>query len=478
MNNALIVGLDIGTSGVRAVAYSASGDAAAEGRARLKVDYPQSGRAEQSPDAWWTGSAEALRLMSLRLGEDVRRVACIGLTGHCPSFALLDRSGTTSGSGWLYQDNRALAESERIVRMFGKDAIHRRTGQAPSPFYVAPKLLWLYNHGGPGNGPMPGSAVVQPRDLAGWHMTGRLATDPTHAACTMLYDLERRAWAEDWIRELGFSSLTWPEIVPCCTVLGGLTAAASAAAGIRAGTPVVMGAADSLSAVYGAGVRQSDVLCDVTGTSTCLHVLVGKAAASLSINTYPYIDPGGFCAETGLNTTGAALQWLSALLKAPLEPLLAEAATIEPGSDGLVFLPHLSGGERDDPGRTGAFTGLHLGHSGGHLMRAVLEGTAYAIRERMELLQQSGIRVSRITVCGGGARSGLWNQIKADVTGLPLTATDPYDTTAFGAAMIAARATGVNMETAGALKYGLYSPRVRYADCYASGYLTFKHRGI
>lgn len=473
MNKALFVGLDIGTSGVRAVAYSMSGDIAAEGRAPLQADYPQPGRAEQSPSAWWSGSVEALSQLSRSLGENMRRIEAIGLTGQCPSFTLLQPSGHTVGNGLLYQDNRAAAETGRMIERFGLHAIHRRTGQAPSPFYIAPKLLWLSDNGRAAD-KLAGAAVVQPRDLAGWHLTGRLATDPTHAACTLLYDLEHRAWAEDWIRELGLSALTWPEILPPCTILGRLTSAAAAATGLRSGIPVVIGAADSLCAVYGAGIKIGDDLCDVSGTSTCLHLLVEKPVRTMSVNTYPYIDSAAFCAETGLNTTGAAIKWLSGLLRISLEDLLAEAARIEPGAEGLFFLPYLSGGERDDPDRKGAFAGLRLGHSGGHMMRAVLEGTAYALRQRMELFKESGEPVSRMTVCGGGARNALWNQIKADVTGLPLAAVHPHDTTALGAAMLAARATGPDMNNGSNLTCTAYSPRESNVDYYGSGYLKFR----
>ncbi|MBO0796008.1 MAG: hypothetical protein J2P36_34380, partial [Ktedonobacteraceae bacterium] len=209
------------------------------------------------------------------------------------------------GPGLLYQDNRAANETEHFIQRFGALNIHQRTGQTPSPFYVLPKLLWLKAQHS--DWFRPGVAAVQPRDLVAWHLTGRLATEPTHAACTLAYDLMAGNWARDWLDELDLIQLSWPELLPSSSVQGLLTAEAAAATGLPVGTPVITGAADSLCAVYGAQAMAAGVLCEVTGTSTCLHLTVMQPVAAYTVNTYPHIEPGRWCAEVGLNTTGGQL---------------------------------------------------------------------------------------------------------------------------------------------------------------------------
>jgi xylulokinase len=466
----ILVGLDIGTSGARALAFTPEGGCIAQGRAAFATDYAGADRAEQNPEDWWRAAMAALCAMSARLDAGARLVAGIGLTGQCPTFACFLPSGAAMGPGLLYQDNRASAETGLLIDRFGAAAIHRRSGQAPSPFYVLPKLLWLKRHqaGWPG----AGAVVAQPRDLVGWRLTGRLATDPTHAACTLAYDLTAGAWASDWLRELGLEALIWPEILPSCSVLGYLTADAAALTGLCEGTPVIVGAADSICAAYGAQATGLGVLCEVAGTSTCLHLSVEQPVAAYAVNTYPHIEAGQWCSEVGLNTTGAALAWLSTLLKASPEEALEQAARAAPGSAGLLFLPHLSGGERDEPGRCGAFAGLHLGHSESHIARAILEGVGYALRQRVELLEASGCPVTRVVSCGGAARSALWAQIKADILGIPVSQVAPPDTTAWGAALIVARALKIAAESV-ELSYSYFFPERNRAEIYAAGYRRF-----
>src|SRR6185312_10111641 len=217
----LLVGLDIGTSGVRAQVFAQSGECIAEGRATFATSYPGAGRAEQQPSDWWQATVTALREIASQLGSTIQSIAGIGLSGQCPTFTYLLPSGHTAGPGLLYQDNRAVAEADALIRLFGAAAIHQRTGQAPSPFYVLPKLLW-YKQQAEDQLPV-GAMLVQPRDLIGWHLTGRCATDPTHAACTLAYDLLAHTWATDWLAETGLATLRWPEILAPDEVLGYLS---------------------------------------------------------------------------------------------------------------------------------------------------------------------------------------------------------------------------------------------------------------
>lgn len=438
----LMVGLDIGTSGVKATAFDAACIVVAQGRAALRTDYRDRAGASQRPSDWWSASVAALGKLGERLGERKKCVRAIGLTGQCPTFTLMDKAGNTPDVSWLYQDAGAEEQCRRIVGLLGRDAIHARTGQNPGPYYIAPKLMRLAQSG---NKPFGGmNMVVQPRDFIGWKLTGSLATDPTHAACTLLYDVRTGAWAEDWIQLFHLESFAWPDIAYPDTVLGGLTAEASAVTGWPRGLPVSVGAADSLCACYGVGAQvRPGVLYDVSGTSTCLHMVVGGRFSDIRISHYPYFVPGTYCIETGLNTTGASLAWLGGVLRRSVGELLDDAALVPPGAGGLLFLPHLGGGDRDVPGRPGAFVGLNMSHRAEEMARAVLEGVAFAIRDKADMLRSSGAVVREIVGCGGGNRSRLWNEIKSAVLDLPLGAPEPTDTAALGAARTAAAAVGL-----------------------------------
>lgn len=466
----LLVGLDIGTSGVRAQVFAQSGECIAEGRATFATSYPGAGRAEQQPSDWWQATVTALREIASQLGSTIQSIAGIGLSGQCPTFTYLLPSGHTAGPGLLYQDNRAVAEADALIRLFGAAAIHQRTGQAPSPFYVLPKLLW-YKQQAEDQLPV-GAMLVQPRDLIGWHLTGRCATDPTHAACTLAYDLLAHTWATDWLAETGLATLRWPEILAPDEVLGYLSPEAAAATGLRHGTPVVIGAADSICAAYGTQAIEAGVLCEVTGTSTCLHLTITQPASDAAVNTYPHALPGLWYAELGLNTTGGALAWLATLLEKPYAQLFEETGQAQPGAEGLYFLPHLSGGERDQPQRQGAFVGLQLAHATPHLARALMEGIAYALRQRVETLTSSGEKITRVISCGGAARSPLWAQIKADILGLPVSMVAPADTTTWGAALLAGKALGISL-AASPFTLTEFQPLAHHAEVYRSCYERF-----
>ncbi|MBP3962673.1 xylulokinase [Paenibacillus lignilyticus] len=435
----LFIGLDIGTSGIRAVAYTANGVCINEARTGFATRYSSNGAAEQNPNDWLRGVKVVLKQLADRLGDNCRNIAGIGLTGQCPTYTMLSPEGEAANFAVIYQDNRAIQETEWLIRQFGLTCIRNRTGQSPTPFYLAPKIMSLLNEH---PGVFDGWSVVQPRDLAGHYLTGVLGTDPTHAACSMLYDLHHNDWATDWQSELGLSVLEWPEILPSCSILGYLNPEIAQSVGMPSGIPVIVGAADSLCAAYGARAVVPGNLCDVTGTSTCLHVIVPKAAATEQMNVYPHIVPYTWCADAGLNTTGAAVQWLSKVASQPVEQLMESASTIAPGCEGLLFLPYLSNGERNDAGLMGGFVGLQLYHSAAHMARAVLEGTAFATQRRINALNEAGCCITRITLCGGGSSNTLWNQIKADVLQLQLKALSPADTTAYGAASIAAEVLG------------------------------------
>ena len=444
----VLVALDIGTSGARAVAFDLDGVRRFEVRRGYPTDSPRPGWAEQDPGQWRSSGLAALGELVVRLGPR-SRVLAIGLTGQCPSVVLLDAAHRPVTPGLIYRDNRATAEAAWLRDTFGAEALHARTGHLPAAFHVAPKLRWLQRH-------VPdawrrGALALQPRDWLGLTLTGEAATDGTHAAATLLYDLRSRGWAADLLDAMEIPGEWMPPLRASSEVIGGLRAAVAKRLGLQAGIPVVLGGADSQACALGAGVLAPGPVSEMGGSSTCLNAVVPEPLPILDVTHYPHVVGSSYTTETGINTSGAAVAWLADLLyggragrarSRDYERLDVEAGAVAPGSDGVLVIPALGDGERTDPALRGAVTGLSLRHDRAVIARAVLEGVAHTIRDQLELLRAGGAPPTELRISGGDSRLATWNQIKADVTGLPVR-TIPGDATVTGVAMLAGIGIGV-----------------------------------
>ena len=444
----VLLAIDVGTSGARALAFDPDGHLLVEARRGYQIATPSVGWAEQDATLWRSAALAAL-------GEAIRRLAvgarirAIGLTGQCPSVVPVDRRGRPLGPGLMYRDNRATAEAAELRERFGDDRIHALTGHLPAPFHIAPKIMWLRRHR-----PEIFSAdplFLQPRDLAALALTGVAATDGTHAAATLLYDLRAGAWSAEMMSDLALDPSMFPPIRPSAAVIGELRPALVRRYGLARSVPVVLGGADSQACALGAGVVRPGPVSEMAGSSTCLNSVVPKPLAELLITHYPHVVPGPFTTETGINTTGAAVAWLAGLLYGgrfgrpngrDYLALDAEAASVPAGADGVLALPILGDGERTDADLRAAFTGLSQRHGRAVLARAMLEGAAFAIRDQLELLGRAGAPATELRVSGGDTRLAAWNRIKADVTGLPVVPISG-DAAATGVAMLAGLGAGV-----------------------------------
>jgi xylulokinase len=369
----------------------------------------------------------------------------------------VDPRGRPLGAGLIYRDNRASSEASSIRERFGDETIHARTGHLPAAFHIAPKLLWLRT-----NQPEAfrrAALALQPRDLIALALTGVAATDGTHAAATLVCDLRRNAWAGDLQEALGLPARLFPPIRPSWEPLGGLLPSVASRIGLPAGLPVILGGADSQACALGSGVVTPGPVSEMAGSSTCLNAVVQQPLGVLAVTHYPHVIRGSFTTETGINTTGAAIEWLANLTYggrrgkaagADYARLDRETAAISDGADGVLVLPVLADGERNDPELRAAITGLSLRHGRAGLARAMLEGVAFAIRDQLELLKMGGAEVTELRISGGDTRLGTLNRIKADVTGLPV-ATVPGDAAATGVAMLAGLGAGVYRDVAEAI---------------------------
>jgi sugar (pentulose or hexulose) kinase len=480
----VLVAVDVGTSGARAAAFDLEGLRRLEVRRPYATRSPRPGWAEQDPAAWRRAALSALAELVRRLGPH-RRVLGIGLTGQCPSVCLVDQRGRPLGPGLIYRDNRAQAEAMAIRRRFGDAWMHERTGHLPAAFHIAPKLLWIQ-----ANEPArfrEAALAFQPRDLIAQALTGEAATDGTHAAATLVYDLRAGDWDADLAEDIGLRASLFPPVRASWEPVGALRGRLAERLRLPAGTPVVLGGADSQTCALGAGVVSPGPVSEMAGSSTCLNAAVPQPLDELLVTHYPHVVAGPFTTETGINTTGAAAAWVADLLYAgrrghasgaEYERLDREAAQVPPGSDGVLALPVLGEGERTDPDLRAAITGLSLRHGRAALARAVLEGVAFTIRSQLALLTGGGAAVTELRVSGGDARLRTWNRIKADVTGLPV-AIVPGDAAVTGVAMLAGLGAGVYRDVPEAIDRCVrfadrFEPDPANAEAYEDAYAAFQ----
>lgn len=478
----ILVAIDAGTSGARAAAFDLSGNRQLEVRRGYPTTSPATGWAEQDPRGWRSAALGALAGLVRELGSK-RRILAIGLTGQCPSVCLVDEQGTPIGPGLIYRDNRAAVEAAAIRAQFGDDAIHERTGHLPAAFHVAPKLMWLKTH----DARLFARArwALQPRDLVAYSLTGEIATDGTHAAATLVFDIRRRQWADDLQEALGLPAYLFPPLHPSAAPIGGLAASVARRVGLPAGLPVIIGGADSQACALGTGVIAPGPVSEMAGSSTCLNAAVPAPLKVLEVTHFPHVVPGPLTTETGINTTGAAVAWVAGLLYAPrgrragaadYARLDHDVARVPPGADGVLALPTLADGERTDPDLRAALTGLSLRHDRAVVARAILEGVAFAIRDQLGLLTRAGAKVTELRVSGGDTRLASWNRIKADVIGVPVV-TVAGDAAVTGVAMLAGLGAAIYRDVDDAITRCVHpSPpidpdariRATYDDCFAA----------
>jgi xylulokinase len=476
----VLLAIDVGTSGARTAVFDLEGHRLLEIRRAYPTAAPREGWAEQDARLWRSRSLATVRGAAAALAPGTR-IRAIGLTGQCPSVVGVDARGEPTGPGLIYRDNRAVVEADELRGLLGDAGIHARTGHLPAAFHVGAKVLWLRRH-------MPEAFAatarfLQPRDLVARALTGIEATDGTHAAATLFFDIRTRAWADDLLDAWGLGRDLFPAVRGSWEVVGEVAPGVARRLCLPPGVPVVLGGADSQACALGAGVVAPGTISEMAGSSTCLNAVVEAPLPVLLVTHYPHVVPGPYTTETGINTTGLAVEWVARLAYGgragrprpdDWARLDREVAAVEPGSAGVVAIPVLGDGERTDPGLRGALTRLSLRHDRAALARAMLEGVACEIREQIDLVRSGGARVDELRISGGDARLSSWNRIKADITGLPVRAI-PGDAAVTGVAMLAGIGAGVYRDVEDAVRRCVHPDppvepdprlRARYDDLY------------
>jgi xylulokinase len=463
-----LVGLDVGTTGVKALAVSPGGDVLARAEEAYPLETPRPGWAEQDPESWWRGAEAALA------GLGARDVAGIGLSGQMHGLVLLDARERVLRPAILWNDQRTAAECDEIEELVGGRArLVELTGNRALPGFTAPKLLWVRRH-------EPDvyervAHVLLPKDYVRLRLTGERACDASDASGTLLFDVARRGWSEEVLAALDVPAAWLPPVLESPEISG------RAADGV----PVAAGAGDQAAGALGVGVDRPGPLSVVLGTSGVVFAALPGYAADPEgrVHAFCHAVPGGWHAMGVMLSAAGSLRWLRDAA-APGEPFAALTAVAErwgPGTEGLAFLPYLAG-ERTphvDPDARGAFVGLSLRHDRGALVRAVLEGVAYALRDSLELLRGLGVEPESARVSGGGARSELWLRIVASVLDLPLERTAAEEGAAYGAALLGGVAAGVFADVHDAVAAtvqvtGTVEPEPAWREAYADGYARYR----
>jgi xylulokinase len=467
----LLIGLDLGTSALKAVAVrAASGAVIATSERGYPLHTPAPGAAEQDPEDWWQAACDALHDLWQKPGVDPQAVAGVGFSGQMHGVVALDAAGTPLRPALTWADSRCVPQVKELDRLLDRAVLIQWTGSAPNTSFSAPKLLWLREH-------EPevldqAATFVLPKDALRLRLTGAVATDHSDASATLLYDIRRRAWCEPLLDILDIPQAKLPPLLPSTAVSGRVTAAAAAQTGLPVGIPVATGAGDQEAAAVGSDVLAAGTLLVTIGTGGQLFAPLNapRIDARGRVHTLCHAVPDRWHLLGAILAAGMALRWFAGQFARDLPPadavvrLLDEAATVEPGCEGLVFLPYLLG-ERTphlNPQARALFAGFSLRHTRAHAARAVLEGVAFALRDGLAVLHELGISDAEpALLAGGGARSPLWRQIIADVFNRPVaTHASAATGSALGAALLAGVAAGIYPDIREATRQAVPQPRV------------------
>lgn len=452
MSQEVLVGLDVGTTGVKAIAISADdGRVIAAATEEYGLSTPQPGWAEQDPEDWWHAAQACLT----RLPQ-----GHVGLSGQMHGLVVLDADDRVLRPAILWNDQRTAAECAEIEALVGLDRLIELTGNRALTGFTAPKLLWLRRHEPDTYARI--AHVLLPKDYVRLRLTGEHAIDAADASGTLLFDVARRRWSDEVCAALDVP-LDWLPPVHESTEIAG--------------------AGDQAAAALGVGIVRPGPVSVVLGTSGVVFAVLPAYAPDVRarVHVFCHAVPDTWHAMGVMLSAAGSFAWLRSVLGVDYGVLDAEAERWPAGTEGLLFAPYLAG-ERTphaDPDARGAFTGLQLRHDRGALARATLEGVAYGLRDSLELLRELGVRPEVGRASGGGAASDLWLRIVASVLALPLERTESEEGSAFGAALLAGVRAGVFADAAEAVARcvrvrGRIEPDPGWADIYEHGYSRYR----
>jgi xylulokinase len=450
-----LLGIDVGTTGSKTLLIDECGEVVASAMVEYAMHTPHPLWAEQDPADWWQATVEGIQ--RVLAGVDAAEVKGLGLTGQMHGLVLLDGSGEVLRPCIMWNDQRTGPQCAAITERLGLDRIIAWTANPVLPGFTAPKIVWVRE-----NEPQVYDRVARvllPKDFIRYKLTGGFATDKAGASGTSLLDVVERTWSQEMAEELDIPADWLPVSYEGPEVTGTVTSQAAELTGLPVGLPVVAGGGDQEAQAVGTGIVHEGLVSATLGTSGVVfaHTDEPKVDSQGRLQSYCHAVPGKWHVMGVMLSAGGSFRWfrdtLGRLEKAtaeltghdPYEHLTAEAARVPAGSEGLIFLPYLTG-ERmpySDPNARGSFFGLTIRHDKPHLVRSVLEGVAYGLRDLLELVRDFGLSIEQVRASGGGARSELWRQILADVFATELVTINVTEGAAYGAALLASVGAGI-----------------------------------
>ena len=460
-----ILTIDVGTQSIRAAVVIPDGEILGIAQIPQDADCPHAGWAQQRPEAWWAHTAQAIRKVLTDVGLPAGGLAAVSVCGQMHGPVGVDEAGQVT-TEWtqLWCDKRCSGECWQVRQSANEQDLSARTGNPINPAWTAFKVRWIKN-----NQPdvyLNSKWFLVPKDFINFRLTGVPATDPSEASGSFLWDCTAEAYSDDLADVLGVDLNKFAPALPSHQVIGTVTKAASTQTGLPDGVPVVAGGGDFPVSMLGFGIVGEGVAADITGTSSLLAVHTAQPIIHPAIQNLRHVVPG-WVAFTILDCGGLSMKWCKSLISsarqddATYDLLMDMAATVPPGSHGLIFYPYMLGERKSaNTDAHGCFFGVSLDHRAAHFVRAVMEGTAYALAKDLELLRRLGGVIDRVQCGGGATRNTLWSQIKADVLQMPLEISTEPEAGIRGAALLGAAGVGLIKDLAHAARH-----RSRSADC-------------
>ena len=471
----LLLALDAGTQACKAMIFDVDGEEVSRAVVPFRSEFSRPGWAEIDPRALFEAATSAIR--SVVRDVEVSRLAAVGISAQL-GLAAVDEKGMPLGNIVTWMDKRATLQADAIRDSLGEAVIYRVTGRRVDPEWPACQILWIKE-----NEAARYSRVwkfLSIKDLLVHQLTGQFVTDETHASYTLLYNVEERRWQDEFLRALDIDPAKLPQPLPAQHIAGEVTSEASVALGLPPGVPVIVGGPDGTVGAVGCGLTRPDVAVNIIGTTdvifTCREQATFDPEARTLVNCYAIDGLWGIGGPMGFS--GGCVQWFcDHVARSTPEELDAEATDVPAGAEGLLCLPTLVG-ERVpgwNPAARGAFVGLTPAHRRGHLHRAILEGSAFAARHVLQLLERQGAQLDVVHMAGGGVLSELWSQVRADVYDKPVIIPRTKESTCLGTAILAGVAVGLYDDVVHAHRHvsrveATLEPNPAYRDIYDALY--------
>jgi xylulokinase len=454
---AYLLGIDVGTSGSKAILIGDDGAVKASVTTEYPLYTPKPLWAEQNPSDWWAATVDSIQRVLEESGVAAADVAGVGLTGQMHGLVLLDAQGEVLRPCIMWNDQRTAAQCAAITEKVGLENVLRLTGNPVLPGFTAPKIAWVRE-----NEPQvyaKAAKVLLPKDYIRYRLTGGFFGEVSDASGTSMFDVGRRQWSDEMLQALEVPREWLPEVTESPEASARISAEAAAETGLLEGTPVVGGGGDQAAQAVGTGIIAEGVVSATLGTSGVVFAASDsyRVEPEGRLHAFCHAVPGMWHLMGVMLSAAGSFRWYRDTLgqeeiaqaqetgRDPYDILTDAAAEVAPGCEGLIFLPYLTG-ERTpypDPNARGVFFGLTLRHGKPHMTRAVLEGVAYGLLDSLELMRALGLSIEQVRASGGGARSALWRQILADVFDAEIVTVNVTEGAAYGAALLAGVGAGV-----------------------------------